>query len=287
MLSALALATSRVSRSSFSFDLGDQRAELVAAGDQPPVDHAVVGLVGMAADDDVDRLVQLPNDLDDRAGDARALVHSPRSENRPRRSAPRSPGCPCPQLRHQRVDRFGFVMKGQASNAGWHDDVGRRLQRQADEGYRDSVELLDVVGRQDGLARRVVDGAGGEVLEPGAGEAARLAALRYRAGSRRFASAAVPRCPSSNSWLPTALASRPISESDSMVGSSCRMPESSGLAPIRSPAATKTELGWPGTQLLDQRRHRLRPSQPARRSSAAGCSGSGILMPPGGGSRFP
>ena len=49
------------------------------------------------------------------------------------------------------------------------------------------------------------------------------------------------RQPSSNSWLPTLLMSRPISFIASMVGSSWNAAESSGVAPIRSPAATVTE----------------------------------------------
>ena len=46
--------------------------------------------------------------------------------------------------------------------------------------------------------------------------------------------------PSSNSWLPTALTSRPISFIASMVGSSWNRADSSGLAPMRSPADTTT-----------------------------------------------
>ena len=44
--------------------------------------------------------------------------------------------------------------------------------------------------------------------------------------------------PSSNSWLPTDATSRPIRFIAVMVGSSWKAAESSGLAPIRSPAAT-------------------------------------------------
>ena len=47
--------------------------------------------------------------------------------------------------------------------------------------------------------------------------------------------------PSSNSWLPTEAASRPIPFSASIVGSSWNAADSSGEAPIRSPAATVTE----------------------------------------------
>ncbi len=44
--------------------------------------------------------------------------------------------------------------------------------------------------------------------------------------------------PSSNSWLPTAFMSRPKRFAASIVGSSWKRPERSGLAPIRSPADT-------------------------------------------------
>ena len=50
--------------------------------------------------------------------------------------------------------------------------------------------------------------------------------------------------PSSNSWLPTALRLRPISFMASIVGSSWNSADSSGLAPIRSPAETVRVLGF-------------------------------------------
>ena len=46
------------------------------------------------------------------------------------------------------------------------------------------------------------------------------------------------RQPSSNSWLPTEATSRPILFMASIVGSSWNAADSSGVAPIRSPAAT-------------------------------------------------
>jgi hypothetical protein len=49
--------------------------------------------------------------------------------------------------------------------------------------------------------------------------------------------------PSSNSWLPTALKSRPARFIASIVGSSWKKAETSGLAPIRSPAETTTVFG--------------------------------------------
>ncbi len=48
--------------------------------------------------------------------------------------------------------------------------------------------------------------------------------------------------PSSNSWFPTALRSRPIRFIASIVGSSWKSADSSGLAPMRSPAETTKVL---------------------------------------------
>ena len=49
--------------------------------------------------------------------------------------------------------------------------------------------------------------------------------------------------------------SSPIIDSASMVGSSWNIADRNGLAPIRSPAATKIVLLVPVAKLLDQRRH--------------------------------
>ncbi len=48
--------------------------------------------------------------------------------------------------------------------------------------------------------------------------------------------------PSSNSWLPTVLMSTPIALNASIVGSSWKSPESSGLAPMLSPPLTTSVL---------------------------------------------
>src|SRR3954453_4991286 len=53
------------------------------------------------------------------------------------------------------------------------------------------------------------------------------------------------RYPSSNSWLPTAVASSPRAFMASMVGSSWKAADSSGEAPMRSPAATVAVLRCP------------------------------------------
>ena len=78
--------------------------------------------------------------------------------------------------RHQRVDGLGLVAEFQPGDAGWRDDVGRALQGEADEGHGNALELLDLVGRKQGLAGALVDRAGGEIAEFGAGEGMRALA---------------------------------------------------------------------------------------------------------------
>src|SRR5260370_42083560 len=50
------------------------------------------------------------------------------------------------------------------------DDVGRALQRQADEGDRDALELPDFVRREHGLAGALLDGRDRKVVKLRAGE---------------------------------------------------------------------------------------------------------------------
>jgi hypothetical protein len=57
--------------------------------------------------------------------------------------------------------------------------------------------------------------------------------------------------------LPTELTSSPSLFIDSMVGSSWKAAESSGVAPMRSPAATVSVLSWPRTCPLEVRREVL------------------------------
>ena len=58
-LSALALTTSRVDGIELQVDRGDEGAVFVARGDQPAVDLADIGLVGVAADHHVDRACRI------------------------------------------------------------------------------------------------------------------------------------------------------------------------------------------------------------------------------------
>ena len=68
------LTTSPVAAVDGQVDLGDQAAEREGAGDELAVDHAVVGLVGVAADDHVHFVVQAVDDIHDRAGDTDTAV---------------------------------------------------------------------------------------------------------------------------------------------------------------------------------------------------------------------
>ena len=82
--------------------------------------------------------------------------------------------------------------------------------------------------------------------------------------------------PSSNSWLPTEVRPSPSRFIASIVGSSWKSAESSGLAPIRSPAATTSAVAMPLAELLqvaaedpgaacgDRRRGGLRPASDGR-----------------------
>jgi hypothetical protein len=102
-----------------------------------------------------------------------------------------------------------------------------------------------------------------------------------------------PRCmrssspaPLSNSWLPTAAICRPIRLSDSTDGSSRNSADSSGDAPIRSPAAT---TAWFGFSALAAAMAVARCSAPPAGTvmNLPGCAGSGVRMPPSGGIRLP
>jgi len=112
-----------------------------------PVDAAVVGAVGVAADDEIDGLVQLLDDLHDGAADAGAFVVVAFGRAALVDQHHEGLDALLPQLGHQRVDGGRLVAEGQPGDAGWRDHRGRGFQREADEGHRDALEALDVVGR--------------------------------------------------------------------------------------------------------------------------------------------
>ena len=92
--------------------------------------------------------------------------------------------------------------------------------------------------------------------------------------------------PLSNSWLPTALTSSPIAPSASTVGSSWNSADSSGVAPIRSPAATKM---WFGFFARNSATAVARCSAPPAGTLIVfvGSAGSLMRMPPCGAFRLP
>jgi hypothetical protein len=161
---------------------GARRAD-TPAGDADGVGRAVVRGVGVAADDQVDRVVQALDDgadvgidacgfqvavaavdvADIGAGLEAALVH----QHHDRLDALGA------QLGHQGVDGVGFVLEAQAGHAGGRDDAGRALERHADEGHLDAVEGLDAVGRQQRAAGGGFDHVGRQPLELGAVKRAR------------------------------------------------------------------------------------------------------------------
>src|SRR3954469_8969118 len=94
--------------------------------------------------------------------------------------------------------------------------------------------------------------------------------------------------PSSNSWLPTELTSRPRSFIASIVGSSWNSAESRGLAPMRSPADTTTvrrglrassALTWVARYSMPPARSQARRPVPPRRRVATACRSSGFAVP--------
>ena len=124
----------------------------------------------MAADHDIDRFVELPDDIEDRAGEAWTLVVIAGrktafvDQDHDGLDAVRL------QFRHERVHRVGLVAEFEAGDALRGDDAGRALQGQADEGNGNTVELSDLVGREDGLAVSGVEGGGGQIMKFGAGK---------------------------------------------------------------------------------------------------------------------
>ena len=162
----------------------DDIAVLVGAGDQAAVDAADVGLVRVPADDQIHRWVELLDDVDDGAGDARAFVVVPGREAAFMDQHDDGFHALGTQLRHQLVDRFGLIVEAQALDAAGRDDARRAAQREPDEGHGDAFEGLDLIGGEQGLAGLEVPGAGREVVVARAGEG-----VRALAAGRRVAAA--------------------------------------------------------------------------------------------------
>ena len=160
------------------------------------------------------------------------------------------------QRRHQRVDGLRLV----AEFAGPATPVGVTMPGVAFsvmpmKATGTPLKRLDAVGRQQRAAGGGDDDVGRQPLELRALEGHRRADLRalaaVRIGHAVASSLQPPRCrrsssaePLSNSWLPTALNSRPMRFSVSTAGSSWNSDEISGDAPIMSPAPTTTFSGF-------------------------------------------
>ena len=121
--------------------------------------------MGVAADNDIDRFIEFLDDIDDRSGNAGALIIIAGRKAAFVDQHHDGFDAACLQFRHQRIHRFGLVLELKSGDAGRRDDVGRAFQRQADEGDGNAVELLDLVGREDRLAGAFLDGAGGKVAK--------------------------------------------------------------------------------------------------------------------------
>src|SRR6185437_16555574 len=122
---------------------GDNGAVFVGAGDQPAVDVADIGLMGVAADHDVDGAVEVFDDVDDGAGNAGAFIVIAGGIAAFVDQYDDGLDATRLQFRHQRVHRLGLVPEFQSRDARRRDDAGRTLQRQADERHRDALEFPD------------------------------------------------------------------------------------------------------------------------------------------------
>ena len=182
--------------------------------------------------------------------------------------------------RDQRVHGVRLVAELEAGDAGGRDDGRRALERHADErdlrrGLRRRRNVLMPYGGSSVWPVDVADDVGRQPLELRAFERHRRARPRRRgscSGRRApFVILQPPFCrrsssakPLSNSWLPTALNSRPMRFSVSTDGSSKNSAEISGDAPMKSPAPTTTLFGF--SALASRRaRPRTRRRRPAGR----------------------
>ena len=88
------------------------------------------------------------------------------------------------EQRHEGVHRIGFVVEVDVGRGRRRHDVGRALQRHADDGDLDARELVDGERREDRLAGVLVGHVGGEELEVGALEPVTARSTPRPGGSR-------------------------------------------------------------------------------------------------------
>ena len=127
----------------------------------------------MAGHEQVDRRGGAPDDVDDRPADPVAVVDAER----------RRLGAALVQQHHDRlhaaaaqlarvaVGGVGLVEEVEPGHAGGRHDVGRPLERHADEADLDPAEALDLVGPEERPPGVLVDHVGGQEAEVGAREA--------------------------------------------------------------------------------------------------------------------
>lgn len=151
-------------------DVGHDSPKGRGAGHRAAVDHAVVSLVRVAGDEQVDFGVGALDDIDDGAGNARALVVIAGREatlmNQNHDGANALPA----QALDQRVDRIGLILEPVSGDARRGDDARRPFEGHADEGHLDAGEIADPEGREQRPVGALVDHVGGEILEARAPE---------------------------------------------------------------------------------------------------------------------
>jgi len=129
--------------------------------------------VRVAADHDIDGLVEFSDDIHDRPGNAGAFVVVAGRKSALMDQHNDGLNTSRLQLWHQRVHGFGLVAEFETGHGLRGDDAGRPLQRQSDERDRDALEIPDLVGREDGFTRGFFEGAGRQIMKRGAGKRVR------------------------------------------------------------------------------------------------------------------
>ena len=235
-------------------DVSDQATEGRRARHELAVEvRADVWLVGVRADDDVDLGIHPVDDVDDVAAEALAGVVEPGGPALEAALVEQDDDrldAELLQARHEHVHRVRLVEEVEPLHAGRRDDLRRSLERLADEGDLGGallavvpvpvgLDLEDLVGREQRVAPvRVVEDVGGEEVEHGAEERRAVLAAVDRVAAAESA------CAATRLALRRTRGCRHRSRRDrakfiaSIVGSSWKSPERSGLAPIRSPALT-------------------------------------------------
>ena len=119
----------------------------------------------MAGDHDVDRVIELLDDIDDRSRNAGAFVVVPGRQSAFMDQDDDGLDAARLQFRDQRIHRTGFVAKFEVGNADRRDEARGALQGQADEGDRNAVEAADFVSGKHRFPGVLYDRAGGEIAK--------------------------------------------------------------------------------------------------------------------------